>query len=108
MNKLLQPLLALSIQALKMSVNRYYRSFIDALPVQYYLSFVIIRQQQYNIYSRVLDVENVEGMSMNQQKVEKKALHTTKHILPSTGQILAATAPPSSEQISNCDHEYTQ
>ncbi len=108
MNKLLQPLLALSIQALKMSVNRYYRSFIDALPVQYYPPFVIIRQQQYNIYSRVLDVENVEGMSMNQQKVEKNALHTTKHTLQSAGQSPAAPAPTSSEQISNCDHEYTQ
>ncbi len=37
---------------------------MDALPVQYYLAFVIIRQQQYNIYRRMLDVENVEGMSM--------------------------------------------
>jgi hypothetical protein len=76
--------------------------------VQYYLSFVLIRQQQYNIYSKVLDVENVEGMSMNQQKVEKNALHTIKHTLQSAGQSPAASLPTSSEQISHCDHEYTR
>jgi hypothetical protein len=56
----------------------------------------------------VLDVENVEGMSMNQQKVEKNALDTTEQTLQSAGPGPAASLSTSSSQVSHGDHEYTQ
>lgn len=45
---------------------------------------------------------------MNQQKVEKNALHTTKLTLQSAGPIPAASLPTSSEQVTNSDYEYIQ
>jgi hypothetical protein len=56
----------------------------------------------------MLDVENVEGMSMNQQKVEKNALDIIEQTLQSAGPGPAASLSTSSGQVSHGDHEYTQ
>jgi hypothetical protein len=56
----------------------------------------------------VLDVENVEGMSMNQQKVEKNVLDTTEQTLQSAGPGPVASLSTSSGQVFHGDHEYTQ